>query len=237
MPSTLLRQPQSVNLRNTIVATPSNTDVAIKQLGDWIESFEELPNQNKLAIDRIDEKFDEKFEDQNEINQDIKQTLGNKIEELVGRIEPLEELPVNIKALGQRLGMVEMKCPVSEKYKSINEVCYFFDTTKRTFDEAQANCKQIFGPNGRIYEPKTEGEARIFYDNYGSKKLLTTYTWVGINDRETEGVYKYSSSGIVVPESATFWNANYPKDNSAGNEDCVCNTKTPSIRRIRDLYS
>merc|ERR1711935_267963 len=58
-----------------IVATPSNTDVAIEELGDRIESIEELPNQNKLAIDRIDDKFDEKFEDQNKINQDIKKNF------------------------------------------------------------------------------------------------------------------------------------------------------------------
>ena len=87
--------------------------MAIEQLGDRIESIEDLPNQNKLAIDRIDEKFDEKFEDQNEINQDIKQTLGNKIEGLVGRIEPLEELPENIEKMRQRL---RMSCPVGGQY-------------------------------------------------------------------------------------------------------------------------
>ena len=196
------------------------TWILIEQLGDRIDSFEELPNQNKVAIDRIDEKFDEKFKDQSEIHQDIKQTLGNKIQGLAERIEPLEELPENIK---------KMSCPVGGQYKSINGVCYFFDATNRNFDQAQANCKQIFGPTGKIYEPKTETEARIFYDSY-KLGILSSYTWVGITDRETEGVYKYASSGIVVPESALFWNAGYPHQNS-GNQDCVCNTnveiKTP----------
>ena len=125
-----------------IVDTPSNIDVAIEELGDRIESIEDLPNQNKLAIDRIDEKFDEKFEDQNEINQDIKQTLGNKIEGIVERIEPLEELSENIKTMEQR---VRMNCPEGEQYKKINGVCYHFDKTSRTFDETQAYCEQIFG--------------------------------------------------------------------------------------------
>ena len=202
-----------------IVAIPSNTEVAIEQLGDRIESFEELPNENKLAIDKIDRKI----EDQNEIHEDMKQTLGNKIEGLVERIEPLEELPENVKALGQRVEMAEMKCPIqSEKYKRIHGVCYFFDTyPTRTFDEAQANCKKIFGPTGKIYEPITEAQARIFYDNYGSGKLLDNAAWVGITDRETEGVYKYASSGIVVSETALFWYSDQP--DNFGNQDCVAN--------------
>ena len=172
-----------------------------------------------MAIDRIDEKFDEKFEDQNEINQDIKQTLGNKIEGLAERIEPLEELSENIKTMEQR---VRMNCPEGEQYKKINGVCYHFDKTSRTFDETQAYCEQIFGPTGKIYEPKTEAEERIFYDNYGSGKLIDSCAWVGITDRETEGVYKYASSGTVVPESALFWHKRQPTDTS-GNQNCVCN--------------
>ena len=178
-----------------IVAIPSKIDVAIEHLGDQIE-------------------------DQNEINQDIKQTLGNKIEGLAERIEPLEELQENIEEQGRRL---KRKCPVGGQYKLIHGVCYFFDTTIRTFDEAQANCKQIFGPTGKIYEPKTEAEVRIWYDNYGSGKLLkaNVEAWVGITDRESEGVFKYASSGTVVPESALFWYSG--QSNNSGNNDCVAN--------------
>ena len=118
--------------------------MAIEQLEDRIESIQELPNQNKLAIDRIDEKFDEKFEDQNEINQDIRKTLGNKIEGLVERIEPLEEQE-------QRL---RRTCPVGEQYKLIHGVCYFFDTTKRNLMRLKLTVSKYLVPQENFMNPK-----------------------------------------------------------------------------------
>ena len=126
-----------------------------------------------------------------------------------------------------------MNCPERGKYKLIDGVCYFFDNTGRNFDEAQTNCKKIFGPTGKVYEPKTEAEGRIWYDNYGDEKLLNARAWVGITDRETESVYKYASSGIVVPESALSWYSGYPNDNS-GNEDCVINGFVKIKNSLRD---
>ena len=136
----------------------------------------------------------------------------------------IESLKENIKELAERIEIlqeVSVSCPSDQdNYMSIDNVCYYFDNFNRTFDEAQNECKHIFGPSGKIYEPKNLHEAKaVFVDHY-IEKLDGKPSWVGITDRITEGDYKYASTGTSVPFSSQFWGPFQPIDDS-GEDDCV----------------
>ena len=50
------------------------------------------------------------------------------------------------------------KCPTEKKgYKIIQKQCYFIETARRKFGDAQDNCKKVFDnkKEGRVFEPRT----------------------------------------------------------------------------------
>ena len=89
-------------------------------------------------------------------------------------------------------------CPTEDSYYvELNNVCYFFDNQKRTYQNAQQNCRKTFGLLGYLFEPFSNEEAKKVYDL--AKPVLGTlsnYYWIGL-DAIGRGArnFHYASNG------------------------------------------
>ena len=103
------------------------------------------------------------------------------------------------------------------KYAFIDGTCYYFEVTEKTHENAQKNCREMFG---RLFEP-TSMEI-LNKVSAKAKQLGDTHWHIGINDIENEGTFKYATTGSAIP----FVNGQFPwgsgePNNRDGNEDCA----------------
>ena len=89
-----------------------------------------------------------------------------------------------------------------------------FSKERKTFDDSISTCA---GVNGKLAEPKNKqiNDAYATEANkvFGNGKEY----WFGITDRNSEGTWKYVSSGQTVP--FTNWQPGQP--NQVYDDDCV----------------
>ena len=88
-------------------------------------------------------------------------------------------------------------CPTSEpNYRLIDNTCYYFETTRKSYDDAKQNCNTKF-PQGKLFEPKSLSsnkkvhKAALSIENY-------PHWWIGITDKRSEGSWVYDSDGASV---------------------------------------
>ena len=97
------------------------------------------------------------------------------------------------------------KCTsLGEQYRWIDDKCYYFEKTKKTFTSAQSNCQNVFGANsnGKLIEPATMSTFDKILLEVPS--LLSNRDFhVGIQKINNRGSLKYSSTGTPIPED--FW--------------------------------
>ena len=102
-------------------------------------------------------------------------------------------------------------------YALIEGVCYFYDTTLRTKEEAVSYCTSN---HGKLWEPKTMKKI-----NEVHTKALSVSTnghwWIGMTDTESEGTFKFDSDGQNFPflSKNSPWGDDQPGTSSA--ENCV----------------
>ena len=109
------------------------------------------------------------------------------------------------------------ECPASDEFKLIQGKCYAFENVKRTFDDTQVRCGQIFGSDigGKIFEPRTDEVLVDVLKNAQIAWDTSPQTWLGITDRKSEGNFAYSSDG---QSNLLSWN--YGSTNAIG-KDCL----------------
>ena len=107
-------------------------------------------------------------------------------------------------------------CPIHDpNYASVEGVCYFFDTTYRTKEEAKSYCTSN---HGKLWEPKTIKKINDVH----TKAISVTNSqnwWIGMSDIESEGTFKFDSDGDVFPfpGKKSPWNYAEPAGGSANN--------------------
>jgi len=139
-------------------------------------------------------------------------------------IDRIEMLDRENKFLSQQLSM--MKDTVNKIVTIINETSFDYTVKitpyKGNFDECRKQCQAMGGD--LIH--KTFGEDGIKYHSQLRKMVEASgkQVWVGITDRQTEGVFRYLNGEIVnVIKDASFlyyFKAGEP-NNSQGREECV----------------
>ena len=95
-----------------------------------------------------------------------------------------------------------IRCPTESSYfKLIDNVCYYFEqSVTLSYRDAQANCKVVFGPHGRLFEPRIKGRLTKVYNAARSVNSGSTHWWIGLDaigrNVKFNGSYKrYASNG------------------------------------------
>ncbi|CAN9497611.1 unnamed protein product [Ophioblennius macclurei] len=143
----------------------------------------------------------------------IKQNLTERLQISDLRISSLTEernqLNANLTKMSEYISRLEMECPTG--WDKFNGSCYFVSATLGTWDEGREDCKQ-------------RGADLVVIESSEESKFLSKNkdSWIGLNDREEEGVWKWVNG---APLTFTDWEKNQP-DNWNGNkesptEDCV----------------
>eukprot|EP01083_Nonionella_stella_P120681 361841_1 len=118
-------------------------------------------------------------------------------------------------------------CIVSELFTLSLSISYHLvnDTTRTyTWFEAQAYCETKYGTNlATIIDGTSLSEVIAMRDAMFPSDDV--YTWVGLNDQTTEGVWEWVSGASCDPNASgnlcvTFWKENEPSD-SNGDENCA----------------
>ncbi|KAF4084572.1 hypothetical protein AMELA_G00107760 [Ameiurus melas] len=85
---------------------------------------------------------------------------------------------------------------------------YFISTEKKMWTEGRQNCKK---KGAELVTIKTKEEQEFLVQQLGNDKA-----WIGLNDRNTEGTWKWVDGTALT---TTYWVPGEPND--AGNEDCA----------------
>ena len=89
-------------------------------------------------------------------------------------------------------------CPSSSYYETINGQCYFFEKSKKTYQQAQINCQLKFGSyqSGRLVEPMSVKIGKALFTKAKALNLIKSHydrVWIGYDaiGRGT-GNFKYA---------------------------------------------
>ena len=103
---------------------------------------------------------------------------------------------------------------------------YYTDNIKRNFDNSQANYKEIFPIDGKLFEPRdqtTNEEVAKANENYhsGGTGGWAKWAWIGIKDKSSQGIYEYLNDN--GPLTTSQWALGEPSND---NKYCVviCNS-------------
>ena len=121
-------------------------------------------------------------------------------------------------------------CQSDPNSKWIQGRCYYFNKELHNFEEAKDQCKFHFENQdriGRLYEPKDVIQFLSMY-NFAQEKFKEKSSgfWLGINDIENEGVFKYASNNQSLLgewEGRLPWAPNQP--NGGEKENCLTGMK------------
>ena len=121
--------------------------------------------------------------------------------------------------------MLIAACPSNGDWKFIQGTCYSFVKTKLIYTDARTYCK---GMGGKLLEPKDEITNDVIKDVAihhldGPWETIVTWGWfwLGIDDIDQEGEFKYASD--MSPILWSNWNLNQPdnKTYNSTDEDCA----------------
>ena len=105
-------------------------------------------------------------------------------------------------------------CPKDNSdYLLINDHCLYLEKSRRTYVDANQNCKSQFNGNGKLFEPNTWIENENVYKVV---KSIYSYWWIGVNDVQSEGNYVYESSGQPITFTPK-WRPGYGVRNTGQN--------------------
>jgi hypothetical protein len=108
-------------------------------------------------------------------------------------------------------------CPVEKSNVYLIEgECFAFEKTTRNKDGAKAYCASIFGEHlrGRIHEPRTRSIQNAVLSKWNAFEPGTCH-WLGINDNQSEGTWRYDSDDSKIAFSS--WGTGYPKSRTSYN--------------------
>jgi len=99
-----------------------------------------------------------------------------------------------------------------DDWEAYDDHCYYWSTNTKTWNEAEAFCQQ---ENGHLASITSEAINQYVREGMNSRDLGNT--WIGGNDIDEEGAWKWTDGS---PFDFTYWNSGEP-NNSGGDEDCM----------------
>ena len=92
-------------------------------------------------------------------------------------------------------------CPTeNSNYAALKNTCYYFDTNYLTPEDARSACDSKFGNlKGQLVEPRSIEENADIYAKAEEVQATLYGWWIGVNDSQNEGTFRYESNGDVVP--------------------------------------
>ena len=113
-------------------------------------------------------------------------------------------------------------CDCEPNYRLIDNTCYYFETTSKSYDDAKQNCNTKFS-QGKLFEPKSaSSNKKVHQAAFGINR--TNY-WIGISDKTSEGRWVYESDGASVAFSIP-WRSGQPNGDS--DQNCLGYYSSPS---------
>ena len=97
---------------------------------------------------------------------------------------------------------------------------YCYVATNFSYASAEFNC---IDQNAILFEPKSDNENTYVYTMFDY--YMRDYTWIGINDRTTEGSFVYTSTSEPIKYSGS-WGDGQPDD------DRPCKHNFFSVRNL-----
>ena len=119
-------------------------------------------------------------------------------------------------------------------------ICYYFETQKMNFTDAQTSCETKFGSSGdKLFEPNDlaalnavrEKQVVEVRKSGGNNRYYKT--WIGISDRGHEGTFTFVSDDAHLPFTAP-WKSGQPNDPGSSNYDCVQIYDFPEDKNYRN---
>jgi len=234
-------QSQKITKLDTVESSLENLSVVVSRQGKSLNDTAAVLNDHTFQITNLTKRFerlaqapedeedeetdDEDEEDQeNEIEEDQEpnDTFQTADKEIVEVAEAVEE------AVIPAVVVPKYKCPTEKKgYKIIQKQCYFIETARRKFGDAQDNCKKVFDnkKEGRVFEPRTtERNDEVLAATVEVAGGTFNY-WLGITDENEEGVFQYSSDDNFVKEEllnkSWFNEGGASEPNGGKGQNCV----------------
>jgi len=231
-------QSQKITKLDTVETSLENLSVVVSRQGKSLNDTAVLLNDHTFQITNLTKRFErlaqapedeeedeEDEEDQeNEIEEDQEpnDTFPTADEEIVEAAEAVEETVI------PAVVVPKYKCPTEKKgYKIIQKQCYFIETARRKFGDAQDNCKKVFDnrKEGRVFEPRTtERNDEVLAATVEVAGGTFNY-WLGITDENEEGIFQYSSDDHFVKEEllnkSWFNEGGASEPNGGKGQNCV----------------
>jgi len=150
---------------------------------------------------------------------DQEYSVEEHVKELEVRVnDTIAKIDIEHKELRETLNqkMNRVPCPTSKaNYHSIDNKCYYFDTTSRNYNNAKMNCNAIFMEQGKLFEPKSSSSNKKVHKV--ALSIQISNWWLGINDKSSEGSWVYDSNGASVAFSIQWYSG---QPNGGSSENC-----------------
>ncbi|XP_053548858.1 pulmonary surfactant-associated protein D-like [Bombina bombina] len=121
-----------------------------------------------------------------------------------------EALRLQVFSLDGRLNSLQTSVEAQKKGASVGEVIYVSNGALANFNDARLTCMKA---GGQLASPRNEEEDKAVA---AILQQYNTVAYLGINDLQTEGEFRYPNGEII---GYTNWNINEP--NNIEEEDCV----------------
>jgi len=232
-------QNQKITKLDTVETSLENLSVVVSRQGRSLNDTAALLNDHTFQITNLTKRFErlaQAPEDEEDEDEEDEEDQDNEIvedqepndtfpepadKEIVEVVEDIEE-EIVIPAVPK------YKCPTEKKgYKIIQKQCYFIETARRKFGDAQDNCKKVFDnrKEGRVFEPRTtERNDEVLAATVEVAGGTFNY-WLGITDENEEGIFQYSSDDHFVKEEllnkSWFNEGGSSEPNGGKGQNCV----------------
>ncbi|XP_069073101.1 C-type lectin domain family 4 member E-like [Pleurodeles waltl] len=104
--------------------------------------------------------------------------------------------------------LLSSDCPT--RWKEHNGTCYFFSQGTNTWERSRSACKRSQAHLVIISD--------LMEQLFISKTTKTDIYWIGLTDKDQEGVWKWVNN--VTLQSESFWDCNQPNDSGKA-QDCA----------------
>ncbi|KAI3355672.1 hypothetical protein L3Q82_004269 [Scortum barcoo] len=114
------------------------------------------------------------------IQANLTERLQESNTKLVSSIEERDQLKANLTEMTEELKRLQSLS--KQRWRMFDSTCYFFSTTSASWEQSRRDCRD-------------KGADLVVIESYEEQKFLIDFikkfTWIGLNDREKEGVWKW----------------------------------------------
>ena len=170
-------------------------------------------------LNNIEKKIDDKFTSHDSRIEELEEKLNETIDNIVQKPKPSEHCLSN-----------------TENYHMVDGYCLYFETQSFDYENAQRNCAtKVSG--GKIFAPLTKSMNDRVYGEFKQITGKQGWVWVGVTDEDTEGVFRYASSGVPVSNHMTPTWIESGKPVGGRSQNCVMVYTLPTHRYFKKWHN